>query len=127
MHDTDNTDKACITQATQGARHTARRGHRFTFSHSKGMLSKLATRGLLPNARWARCLSAHRAAVHLRLLVGGEDRLPGGAANQMAAPQRHDSNVNQKRRVRRMRVVSACAPLSCPQRLCLSQQPRCQG
>ena len=34
MHDTDNTDKACITQATQGARHTARRGNRFTFCHS---------------------------------------------------------------------------------------------
>ena len=79
------------------------------------MLSKLATRGLLPNARWARCLSAHRAAVHLRLLVGGEDRLPGAAANQMAAPQRHDSNVNQKRRVRRMRCRQR---LRCPQRPC---------
>ena len=89
------------------------------------MLSKLATRGLLPLARWARCLSAHRAAVHLRLLVGGEDRLPGAAANQMAAPQRHDSNVNQKRRVRRMRWRQR---LRCPQRPCrLPRRSRCQG
>ena len=45
---------------------------------------KFATLGLL-RARWARCLSAHRAAVHHRLLARGEDRLPasphhGGAA-----------------------------------------------
>ena len=31
MHDTDNTDKACITQATQGARHTARQATALPF------------------------------------------------------------------------------------------------
>ena len=40
---------------------------------------KFATLGLL-RARWARCLSAHRAAVHYKLLTRGEDRLPGPAS-----------------------------------------------
>ena len=57
------------------------------------MLSKLATRGLLPNARWARCLSAHRAAVHHRLLARGEDRLPGPAC--ITSPWRRRSATNQ--------------------------------
>ena len=56
MHHTGNT--RCKTQATQG--------NRLTFCHSEGSAHKLATLGLLPNARRARCL----APTARRLLMG---------------------------------------------------------
>ena len=73
---------------------------------------KFATLGLLPNARWARCLSAHRAAVHHKLLARGEDRLPASPHHGGAAAPRFKCEPK-----------AACPPHACRQRLRSPQLP----
>ena len=74
-------DKVQHTQATQG--------NRFTFCHSEGSPARLATIGLSPCARRARCPSAHRPPSARLLAPGGEDRVSGPRSPHLLARERH--------------------------------------
>ena len=76
MHHTGNTrcKTHCKTRQPLYLLSFIRNAHKFA---TLGLLS--ATLGLL-SARWARCLSAHRAALPSKLLTRGEDRQPGPAS-----------------------------------------------
>ena len=67
----------------------ASQGNRFTFCHSEGSAAELATLGLSPCARRARCLSAHRPPSARLLAPGGEGRASGPRSPHLLARERH--------------------------------------